>query len=247
MPSKLSPIDGERQEDQSEKKTPPSSALSKCTDYTVSIRSSNIIALDCDGVLLDYAVAYANAWFRAFGEHPTLKDPHAYWPMDRWGIPCLTGQELEQFRSVFNEEFWSTIPAIDGALESCHQLVSFGYELVCITALEERNLNARKRNLSDLGFPIAEVIATDNLVSHQSPKAAWLNRLKPIAFVDDFAPYLVGVSDEIHKALIVRDPVGSPNVGDALKHADSTHLSLRHFVESLDSTRYLRRCIGRPQ
>lgn len=129
------------------------------------------------------------------------------------GHPRLSGQQLEQFRSVFDEEFWSTIPAIDGALESCHHLVCLGYELVCITALDERNLNARTRNLRDLGFPIAEVIATDNQISHESPKAAWLNRRKPVAFVDDFAPYLIGVSDEIHKALIVRDSVGSPNVG----------------------------------
>ncbi len=192
---------------------------------------SNTIALDCDGVLLDYGRAYGGAWKRAFGEDPILQNPHSYWPMDRWGIPRLSGQKLDQFRSVFNEAFWSTIPAIDGALEACHTLVRAGYALVCVTALEAHNLSARKRNLMSLGFPIADVIATDSTVSDVSPKASVLHQLRPVAFVDDYAPYLVGVSTEIHRALILRDPIGSPNVGDALAHADSMHDNLLQFAK----------------
>jgi phosphoglycolate phosphatase-like HAD superfamily hydrolase len=192
---------------------------------------SKTIALDCDGVLLDYSLAYGNAWWRAFGEHPTLQSPNSYWPINRWGVPRLSGQMLEQFRTSFDDEFWSTIPAVEGALDACHQLVKAGYELVCVTALEELNLNARKHNLKNLGFPISEVIATDSMQSDVSPKASVLNQLKPVAFVDDYAPYLVGVSREIHKALILRDPIGSPNVGEALLHADSTHTNLRDFGE----------------
>ena len=41
------------------------------------------IALDADGVLLDNHSAYRNAWQRAFGVLPDVRDPNAYWPIDR--------------------------------------------------------------------------------------------------------------------------------------------------------------------
>lgn len=188
------------------------------------------IALDCDGVLLDYATAYGAAWQRAFGEHPTLQNTHAYWPMDRWGVPRLTGDALQQFRSVFDEGFWSAIPAVPGALEACEILARQGHQLVCVTALQDRFAKARAKNLKDLGFPIEGVIVTGIDATIKSPKAAALADLMPVAFVDDYAPYLVGLSGGIHKALVMRDPVGSPNTGEALDHCDSQHANLLDFA-----------------
>jgi hypothetical protein len=45
--------------------------------------------LDADGVLLNYNEAYANAWARAFGQRPALKDAQGYFPHDRWDVPML--------------------------------------------------------------------------------------------------------------------------------------------------------------
>lgn len=170
-----------------------------------------VIALDADGVLLDYSEAYGRAWQRAFGEVPVIQDARAYWPMDRWGVPRLSGDRLDRFRTAFDEKFWSTIPPIPGAVEACQLLESNGYRLVCVTALARRYVGARAKNLNKLGFPIAEVIATGNDASVRSPKSLALDALKPEAFVDDFAPYLLGVDRRIHKALITRDPVGRPS------------------------------------
>lgn len=195
-------------------------------------RSSRLIALDCDGVLLDYASAYGRAWERAFGDRPTLVNPHAYWPMDRWGVPRLSGQSLEHFRAVFDETFWRTIPAVDGAVEACEQLVRAGYELICVTALEARHLEARRHNLRELGFPLSQVYATDSVptASGASPKAALLNDLQPACFVDDYAPYLLGVDERVHRVLIMRDPEGSPNTGPLLELADACFPDLRAFA-----------------
>ena len=193
--------------------------------------NKGLIALDGDGVLLDYSHAYANAWQRAFGQIPVLQSGQAYWPMDRWGIPRLSGERLERFRSVFDEEFWSTIPPVAGALEACQLLVSNGYTLVCVTALKNQYVGARSRNLANLGFPITDVVATGNDAAERSPKASALAALKPDAFVDDFAPYLVGVDGPIHKALIIRDPVGSPNTGEMLKHSHTQHVDLLAFAQ----------------
>jgi len=198
---------------------------------THATTGNKIIALDGDGVLLDYCTAYARAWEQAFGETVVLKNPQAYWPIERWGVRQLIGDELAKFRGQMDETFWSTIPAIEGALEACVQLHATGHRLVCVTALAKRYASARMRNLVDLGFPIDEVITTDADAYLESPKAAILNALAPVAFVDDYAPYMVGIGSTIHKALIVRDPEGSPNFGAALDSADSVHADLAAFAE----------------
>lgn len=136
------------------------------------------IALDADGVLLDYSGAYANAWAKAFGERPALRDPEAYWPIDRWVVERLQGRHLAVFRSAFDEEFWLTIPAIPGAIDVCRQLVEAGYRLICITTLDEAFVTARRLNLERLGFPITEVIVTGGQDDVTSSKAAVVAKLQ---------------------------------------------------------------------
>ena len=190
-----------------------------------------LIALDADGVLLDYSLAYAGAWQRAFGRRPALRDSAAYWPIDRWEVERLEDNErLAQLRLAFDDEFWGGIPAIAGAVDACVALAAAGYDLVCVTALPEVYRAARQRNLRAHGFPIEVVHATDNVLTEASPKADTLNALAPVAFVDDYLPYFLGVSPMIHRALVLREPSGSPNVGDLLVHTDSQHADLASFA-----------------
>ena len=188
-----------------------------------------IIALDADGVLLDYSSAYAKAWERAFSWHPVERDPSAYWPIDRWGVERLTGGRLQQFRACFDAECWSTIPAIDGAVEACHALHDAGFTLVCVSALELRYQAARLNNLRTHGFPIERVIATGSVALTNNPKAAALDALDPLAFVDDYLPYLRRLKTSIHTALVIRQSTGSPNVGAELTAVGSQHVDLLAF------------------
>lgn len=190
-----------------------------------------IIALNADGVLLDYHVAYRSAWKNAFNHLPELKDPNVYWPIDRWVVCKLDGDELVHFRRFFNEEFWSTIPAIDGAIHACNQLHDAGFELVCVSAIESKFENTRLENLINLGFPIRRVIATSNTASATSPKAAALSLLNPLIFVDDFLHYHRGISADIHRALITRETNGTPNIGTELDNIDSSHHNLLAFSD----------------
>jgi phosphoglycolate phosphatase-like HAD superfamily hydrolase len=194
--------------------------------------SRPILALDADGVLLDFNLSYAGAWQRAFGTHPAERDPLAYWPHERWDVEILEGARWEHFLSHFDEGFWSSVPALGGAIDACHRLHDAGFDLVCVTALEARFEKARLRNLRELGFPIERVIATGNAGELHSPKAEFVAALKPQAFVDDYLPYLRGVPAEVHTALIVRSPNGSPNVGDELKLARSVHEDLAAFADA---------------
>jgi phosphoglycolate phosphatase-like HAD superfamily hydrolase len=190
-----------------------------------------LIALDADGVLLDFHLGYASAWQRAFGVAPAERDPLAYWPMDRWEVDRLDPARRAQFRAAFDEQFWTTVPAIAGAIEACHRLQAAGFDLVCVSALELEFEAARLRNLRELGFPIERVIATGNAAGERSPKADAIEALQPIAFVDDYVPYMRGVPAHVHTALITRAPNGSPNTGADMALAKSLHDDLAGFAD----------------
>lgn len=190
-----------------------------------------LIALDADGVLLDFHLGYAGAWHRAFGEPPRERDPLAYWPMDRWEVDRLDETRRAHFRRHFDETFWTTVPAMDGAVDACHRLHDAGFDLVCVSALELEFESARLRNLRDLGFPIERVVATGNAPGRRSPKADAIAALKPRAFVDDYLPYLRGVPAKVHKALILRAPNGSPNTGEEMALVQSIHDDLAGFAD----------------
>ena len=190
-----------------------------------------LIALDCDGVLLDFTLGYASAWQRAFGHAPAERDPLAYWPMDRWHVERLDEVRRAVFRQAFDAHFWATVPAIAGAVDACHRLRDAGFDLVCVSALELEYEAARLRNLRDLGFPIERVIATGNAAGERSPKADVIAELQPVAFVDDYLPYLRGVPDHVHTALVLRAPNGSPNSGPEMVLAKSVHQDLAEFTE----------------
>ncbi|MBI1773669.1 MAG: HAD family hydrolase [Burkholderiales bacterium] len=197
----------------------------------IQTKVKGTIALDADGVLLDYHASYALAWQKAFGALPSIKDPLAYWPIDRWDVQKLIGYKLEQFRLCFDEEFWSTIPPLPGALEACILLKEAGYDLVCVSALKETYRLSRLQNIRDHGFPIDDVIATEHSDTSISPKAKALSDLKPVAFVDDYLPYFRGVPTRIHMALITREPNGTPNIGEELSNISSSHYDLLEFAK----------------
>lgn len=189
-----------------------------------------LIALDADGVLLDFHLAYAAAWQRAFGAYPRERDPLAYWPIDRWDVERLDDAGRAKFRLQFDAHFWSTCPPLPGAVQACHRLVDAGFELVCVSALEHEHGPARLRNLRELDFPIERVIATGNATGERSPKADAIESLNPVAFVDDYLPYLRGIAAQVHTALVLRAPNGSPNGGEEMQHVRSVHQDLAEFA-----------------
>jgi phosphoglycolate phosphatase-like HAD superfamily hydrolase len=199
----------------------------------MTFKKKKSIVLDADGVLVDYHLAYKLAWEKAFGVKLQEVNPGAYLPMHRWGVKLLrTPEERGIFKRAMGSKFWANLPALPGAVEACHMLVNNGFELICVTALNEKFHSERSRNLLDLGFPIHRLYCTgSDTVGGMSPKAEIVNVLGPVAFVDDHGPYLRGVSDEVHRALILGGPDGSPNVGADLALAHSTHVDLLAFTK----------------
>jgi hypothetical protein len=101
---------------------------------------------------------------------PVLRDAQAYWPMDRWQVERLVEESRQHFRAQFDEQFWSAVPAIDGAVDACLLLEAAGYELVCVSAVKLEYRQARFNNLRRCGFPIERVIATDGTLGQSVRK-----------------------------------------------------------------------------
>jgi hypothetical protein len=68
-----------------------------------------------------------------------------------------------------------------------------GFELVRVTALDAEFEASRLKNLRALDHPIDRVSATPHDGGPRGPKADMLAELRPVAFVDDYLPYLRGV------------------------------------------------------
>lgn len=188
-----------------------------------------ILAIDGDGVLLDFNLAYARVWTKFSGQRPTERDREAYWHFERWDVPRLSGEPLAQLRALFDEEFWGGIEPMEGAIEACTRLHDSGHELVCVTALDDVFASARLKNLRNHGFAIERVVATGQATGLPNPKAQVLRELRPLAFVDDYLPFLQGIDSGIHTALILRSPNGSPNAGPGLDAVGSIHADLAAF------------------
>ena len=170
-----------------------------------------LIALDADGVLLDYNRQFGRVWERHFGQAPVCVEPKAYHATNYWGLTApATG---DGFWDTFDREGWTTMPAMPGAVEACRRLVAAGHRLVCVTSMPVHRQEQRLANLRAEGFPIERVIATGPCANKTAnPKLEAIQALRPDWFVDD---ELRKLKDLPSVKCVLVDPghPDSPNVG----------------------------------
>jgi phosphoglycolate phosphatase-like HAD superfamily hydrolase len=189
-----------------------------------------VIAIDADGVLVNYNASYPPVWQRAFGQILTLQRK-AYHAANAYGVQLVKGTpEYERFLATFGDEDWRAMPALDGVWEACHLLHDAGYSLVCVTSIPSRFTGPREDNLRRLDLPFDRVIAVGHSDTH-NPKLSVIQELQPEAFVDDLASNFYGVGPDVHKSLIDYGHFDSPNLELDLGAVDSQHGSLREFTD----------------
>lgn len=190
----------------------------------------NKIALDADGVLIDYNLAAAHVWHKAFGSMPQVKDPTAYHFRNAYCIDILQGKEKEHYNAHF-EKAWACMPAMQGAVQGCKMLHEAGYELHVVTAMPPKYAQMRRDNLRALGFPIASVTATGGANTLGNPKKETLLSMKPIAFVDDLLSNFQGVNHSMHCALLHWNSPDNPNPDYHQPLKASSHLNMVEFAQ----------------
>lgn len=193
---------------------------------------NNTIAIDGDGVIFNWNNSYARLWERVFGKKLEVQDDKAYFAIDRFKVPKLQGDDLQKFRQARDEEFWTTMDILPGAIEACNILIDNGFHLVMVTAADHATREFRQRNLIDKGVPIHTVYTVSDEPCEGSPKAAVLNELKPLVFIDDYLPYFKGVDGSITKVLIDRNREcpNNPNMGPDRQAINLFRESLHHFA-----------------
>ena len=187
------------------------------------------IALDADGVLLDYNKAAAHVWEKAFGFKPTVRDPGAYHFRNVYDMDLSNKTMHATFYSVFEQTAWTNMSAMPFATEGCQMLHEMGYDLHVVSSMPAAFEHHRIENLRNLGMPIASVTATGGHQGDANPKRATLLKLQPIAFVDDLLSNFRGVHQAMHCALLHSDSTDSPNHEQDQRMKASAHRNLLDF------------------
>ena len=197
---------------------------------------SFLLAIDADGVLLDYNRAFASVWQSVFGVHLTEVLPNAYHAREQFGVDMSDEEVKTRFYRAFDEKAWSSMPALPGAVLATQRLAREGHTLICVTSMPAEFRAARLKNLRALGMPFEEVIATgrDRSLDQNNPKKQAIDALRPDFFVDDLLENFKDLNPGVHHAFIDAGKKNSPNthwVGSSLHH--STHVSLLNFADFL--------------
>ncbi|CAF4163271.1 unnamed protein product [Adineta steineri] len=198
-----------------------------------------IIALDCDGVLLDYHATFAQIYEQTFGKKLTIVSPNAHYAERKYNVN-FNDEEKEKFKQVWNEYGWRRMPMHDGALEACLLLHEAGYELICVTAMSSNFIEHRLENFRLHGFPIDKIISSgydkDNF--NNNPKRKIIEDLNPVVFVDDLRRNFNNIQ-HVHTKLIFIDHQreDDPNQHDNIYY-DAKYGSLLEFVKDFLKTKH---------
>lgn len=196
------------------------------------LEKKGLIALDADGVLLDYNTTYGKIWHLHFNEILNIKEPTAYHSTTYWGVE--NPPKTDPFWDSFDEHGWMDMAPMEGAVEACHRLVDAGYELVCVTSMPAHRMESRLTNLRNLGFPIKRVIATGTLEDKTiNPKKKTIEKLMPLYFVDDELRKLKELPSSVNCVLIDPGHIDSPNEGQDASYLFKTVETLLDFAKLL--------------
>lgn len=194
------------------------------------ITQKPIIAIDGDGVMLDYKSGYAHTWEVCFGDTLSVQNP-SYHATTHFGV--TNPDKAGKFWRLFEEHGWVNMKPEPHALDACLRLAEAGYRLVCVTAIPAHCADKRLQNLRELGFPIDDVIAT-GMKGEGNPKKAVLDQLAPEWFIDDEAKKLKDLSC---KTILINPPYhDSPNANEDLGFVDHVVVNLKEASDRILST-----------
>lgn len=184
------------------------------------------IVLDADGVLLNYNQRMAQVYEMALGKSLSIvKESHHFTNM--YGVN-MTKEERSAVFALFDTHGWSSMPAIEGAIEATQALHNAGCELLCLSSMPPKFVQARAQNLKNLGIPVKEVIGSGRDDRDVNPKAAHLITIQPDIFVDDQLRNFKNVPDTICKIWIDNQYHDSPDIG---LNEDLAHFKFNTLID----------------
>lgn len=178
-----------------------------------------VVALDIDGVVLDFLVQWEIACEQYLQRKVSIKK-FVYSLPSRYG---LTPQEFQGAWDYFlNAGHWERIPERANAIEHINEMCNMGIDVHLVTAANSNIAEARRKNLTTLGLPLSVQIHCTN-----GFKAEKLAELQPGIFVDDHDFHLkeakeVGV---VHRVQIPNHPFDNESI-----HSTRIECDLKNVV-----------------
>lgn len=149
------------------------------------IHGSGTVALDCDGVLLDFLAKFQEIGTYALGR-PLKEVENAYDLSKRYG---LTDLEHKHVHKVFvQENGWSSLPPLPGAIDAARELQDAGHRVIVVTAIDEVFKTRRMDNFKKYGFVPDAIYCVGAGSGHTKGEAYTAEQ--PHAIVDDRLVYL---------------------------------------------------------
>lgn len=183
--------------------------------------TNRTIAIDADGVILDFLKQWEVAAMKLFGR--TIERQTSEYDLAvRYGMSHEDKSKLWRF---FHEDgHWASIPALPGAVGAVHALLEANYDVHVVTAITPDILNQRRDNFRAIGLADLPIHCVDGR------KYGKLLDLKPLMFVDDNPLHI----EEAHAAGVPRI-IHVPNHHEDYYHPLATRhcLSLKEAVDIL--------------
>lgn len=157
-----------------------------------------IIALDVDGVLLDYAGSL-DLWMRSHFSYMTPAKQNIYALHERYNIPHLY---MEPLANLFAEsEHFRTLSPYRNAIPNVRKLYEAGHRLVAVTACNSTEIT-KKLRYENLEARFGNAISEVHFVGVDRPKREVLAKLRPDAFVDDLPEHIITAPNDTKKFLM---------------------------------------------
>ncbi len=195
------------------------------------------VALDCDGVLLNFDHSFARVASEALGR-PVIKLNNRYELNDRYG---LSDRDFQFAWDALDdhEHGWKNMAILPGAVESVARLREQGASIHLVTGIQNRLAECRLANL--LAHAI-EVESIHCVGDGKASKTAILRDLRPSVFVDDRL-FLLNDADFVpHRAWVDHgDDQHGNRPGPGVVKVDSLHSWVHHHWNPQSSLSPIRR------
>lgn len=178
------------------------------------------IALDCDGVILDYNYTWGKI-LSQFLNKQILPKKVAYFAYNVFDYE-LSPEETKKFHDIFHEHGWSQMQALQGALEAIKILQKKKFEIHIVTSIPQEAHLYRKQNLQNLGVNFSS-LHTVGFHHDINPKKDIINNMNPVYFVDDLLQNFEGIHSTTSCVLIDIPGEDNPNHFYSNKHNIALH------------------------
>lgn len=192
---------------------------------------TQLIVLDCDGVLTDYNKYFKSIYEEKFGTVLNITNEKSFHIHNYYDLKWENDEIKKDFFNKFNDSAWDTVIPLEGAIEATQLIKKKGYKIIALSNVPEKHQDKIHQTLVKTGFIIDATIAFGRFGSIKSKKK-YVEILQPEYFVDDLKSSFYGLDSKTKNILIDAKLHDSPNnFYEQNVNINATYSTLYDFVK----------------